>query len=119
MDRTRGDHREARNEVWEAGDAAGGAALPLDPETGGMPFGVSTVSVEVTDMDGRARLCLPDGVGIEAREVNPLLEEVLSPRAWKSIQAFGAQLSALCRDLCSGHLADRGRRRARKVAARR
>ena len=55
----------------------------------------------------------------KAREVNPLLEEVLSPRAWQSTQAVDAQLSALCRELYPGYLAYRRRRRARKVAAQR
>jgi len=54
----------------------------------------------------------------KSREVTPLLEAVISPRAW-STQAVDAQLSVLCRDLCSGHLANRRRRRARTLAARR
>lgn len=67
MDRTLEDHREARVEVWEARDAGGLAALPLDPETGSMPFGVRMVGVEVDDMAALAALGLPDGLGVEAR----------------------------------------------------
>jgi MoaA/NifB/PqqE/SkfB family radical SAM enzyme len=71
MDRTQEDHREDRIEVWDAGDAAGISALPLVPETGAMPFGVSMISVDVADMDALAALGLPDGLGVEARVASP------------------------------------------------
>ena len=54
----------------------------------------------------------PDELATKATEVNPLLQEVLPPRAWHSTQAVDAELSALCRALYPAYLADRRRRRA-------
>lgn len=57
----------------------------------------------------------PEALAAKAREVNPLLEEVLPPRAWESTQAVDAQLSALCRSLYPAYLADRRRRRVARA----
>jgi hypothetical protein len=54
----------------------------------------------------------PDALAAKAREVNPLLEQVLPPRAWASTQAVDAQLSALCRRLYPAYRRDRARRRS-------
>ena len=55
----------------------------------------------------------PLELAARAREVNPLLEEVLPARAWESTQAVDALLTQLCRSLYPAFLADRRRRRAR------
>lgn len=60
----------------------------------------------------------PATLAEKARAVNPLLAEVLPPRAWESTQAVDRELSALCRSLYPAYLADRKRRRiARRPAA--
>lgn len=67
MDRVLEDHGEARIEVWNTGVPPAPGHLPLDPETGGMPYGISVIGVEVPDMASLAKVELPDGLGLEAR----------------------------------------------------
>lgn len=71
MDRTLEDHREGRVEVWDAGAAEALSELPVDAETGAMPFGVSRVAVDVDDMAALAELSLPAGMALEARVATP------------------------------------------------
>ena len=71
MDRTLEDHREGRVEVWDVGSAKALEDLPLDGQTGAMPYGVSRVGIEVDDMEALAALTLPAGLMLEARVSMP------------------------------------------------
>jgi pyruvate-formate lyase-activating enzyme len=97
MDRVVSEHREGRVAVWDAGKMDAGMpgteggleALPMP-----LPYGVSTVGLQVPAMADLVGLVLPEGTGLEATVGVPGPVPVGSPRPLRLVARTVAALDA-------------------------